>query len=54
MLLGVLAYFFLADDPDDAGYLTPAEKVLMKERMLREMGQTEKAMEFHCESLCWM
>ncbi|KAF8449605.1 hypothetical protein BGX38DRAFT_1250176 [Terfezia claveryi] len=46
-LLGVLAYFVLADDPDDAGYLTPGEKLLMKERMLGEMGQTKKAMEFH-------
>lgn len=47
-LLGIAAYFLLADDPEHAPYLTPAEKAYMRERMLREMGQTEKAMEFHC------
>lgn len=52
VIIGIITYFVLADDIDDAGYLTPEEKIYMKERMFKEMGQTKQAMEFHCMYIC--
>ncbi|EAS28559.3 MFS transporter [Coccidioides immitis RS] len=47
VLLGVLTWFGLADDPDTAYYLNDKEKALMKARRSREIGQTDSAQQFH-------
>lgn len=49
VVLGIITYFFLADDPQTAWYLTPAEKKLMITRFGRNRGQTLSAQEFHWE-----
>jgi MFS family permease len=48
-VLGIFTWFFLADSPDSAWYLTSAEKELMVQRRRRETGQTASAQEFHWE-----
>lgn len=44
---GVIALFFLADSPDKASYLSPAERDFLHERRLKEQGETEDAQKFH-------
>jgi sugar phosphate permease len=46
-VLGIFTWFWLADDPDSAWYLTDDEKLLMRERKRNELGQTLSAQEFH-------
>jgi sugar phosphate permease len=50
-VLGILIWFFLADDPENAFYLTPEEKLLMTVRRERQIGHTKKAMEFHKDDM---
>ncbi|PYI03516.1 phosphoglycerate mutase-like protein [Aspergillus sclerotiicarbonarius CBS 121057] len=47
VILGVLAWFFLADDPDTAYYLDDEEKALVVRLRRRDMGQTLSAQKFH-------
>lgn len=47
VILGFIAWFGLADDPDTAFYLTQEEKALVKARRSLEIGQTESAQQFH-------
>lgn len=46
-IAGVVTLFFLADSPENASYLTQPEKDFLKERRLREQGETENAQQFH-------
>jgi hypothetical protein len=46
-LLGIFTYFFLADSPETAYYLTEEQKKLMIVRRSRDQGQTQSAQEFH-------
>lgn len=46
-VLGIITWFFLADSPETAFYLTREEKDLMILRRSRETGQTQSAQEFH-------
>ncbi len=46
-VLGIATWWLLADNPETAWYLTPAEKELMIARRSREAGQTTSAQEFH-------
>lgn len=50
-LLGIVTWFFLADSPETAHYLTAEEKQLMITRRNWELGQTASAQEFHKEDL---
>ncbi|TID14334.1 MFS general substrate transporter [Venturia nashicola] len=50
-LLGIATWFFLADSPKAAYYLTAEEKQLMITRRSRELGQTASAQEFHVEDV---
>jgi hypothetical protein len=45
-VLGIFTWFFLADDPESAYYLTAEQKELMRVRRRREIGQTESAQQF--------
>ena len=47
IVLGILTWFVLADSPETAYYLSPAEKEMMRVRRERETGQTQSAQEFH-------
>ncbi|KAF2835917.1 MFS general substrate transporter [Patellaria atrata CBS 101060] len=47
VVLGIATWFLLADDPETAFYLTPAEKALMAVRRERQIGQTKSAQKFH-------
>ncbi|KAJ5365583.1 Major facilitator superfamily domain general substrate transporter [Penicillium concentricum] len=47
VLLGVVTWFGLADDPDTAYYLNKEERVLVARRRSRYIGQTESAQKFH-------
>ncbi|PUU76104.1 major facilitator superfamily domain-containing protein [Tuber borchii] len=61
IVLGSVAYFFLADSPEEAGYLNEEEKRFMVARRGREVTQTTSAQEFHWEDVkkcfldwkCW-
>jgi MFS family permease len=46
-VLGIFTWFFLADSPETAWYLTDADKELMVLRHRHELGQTASAQEFH-------
>ena len=48
---GIVAWFLLADDPESAFYLTPAEKKLMIVRRERQIGYTASSVEFHKEDM---
>jgi sugar phosphate permease len=48
-VLGIFTWFWLADDPESAWYLTDDQKVMMRERKRNEIGQTASAQEFHWE-----
>lgn len=45
--LGIAAWFFLADDPEHAPYLSDQEKRLLIARRKRQFGQTKSAQELH-------
>jgi sugar phosphate permease len=45
--LGISTWFFLADDPEHAPYLSDQEKQLMIVRQKRQFGHTKSAQEFH-------
>ncbi|QMW45059.1 hypothetical protein G4B11_008479 [Aspergillus flavus] len=47
VLLGVVAWFVLADEPDTAYYLNEEEKALVLRRRMRYVGQTASAQKFH-------
>ncbi|KAJ5502733.1 Major facilitator superfamily domain general substrate transporter [Penicillium fimorum] len=47
VLLGVVTWFGLADDPDTAYYLNQEERALVARRRSRYIGQTESAQKFH-------
>ncbi|KAE8351361.1 histidine phosphatase superfamily [Aspergillus coremiiformis] len=47
VLLGVVAWFVLADEPDTAYYLNEEEKALVVRRRMRYVGQTASAQKFH-------
>ncbi|PWW72725.1 MFS general substrate transporter [Tuber magnatum] len=47
IVLGLVTYFFLADNSEEAGYLTEEEKRFMIARRGREVTQTTSAQEFH-------
>lgn len=47
VVLGVATWFLLADDPEHARYLSPAEKAMMLLRRGREAGQTASAQQLH-------
>ncbi|KAF2664406.1 putative MFS transporter [Microthyrium microscopicum] len=46
-VLGIVTWFFLADNPETAWYLSADEKELMVLKRRREVGQTASAQEFH-------
>ncbi|KAH8431558.1 putative MFS transporter [Aspergillus melleus] len=47
VVLGVITWFFLADDPDTAYYLNEEERALVVRRRGRYVGQTASAQKFH-------
>lgn len=47
VVMGVVTLFLLADSPQTASYLTPAEKDIMVLRRKREIGHTDKSTKFH-------
>ncbi|KAJ5772376.1 hypothetical protein N7520_002905 [Penicillium odoratum] len=47
VILGIVTWFFLADDPDTAYYLNKEERVLVVRLRSRYVGQTESAQKFH-------
>ncbi|KAL3263622.1 hypothetical protein ABHI18_001582 [Aspergillus niger] len=47
VILGVLSWFFLADDLDTAYYLDDEEKALVVRLRRRDVGQTSSAQKFH-------
>ncbi|KAG0638157.1 major facilitator superfamily domain-containing protein [Tuber brumale] len=47
IVLGLVTYFVLADNPEEAGYLTEEEKRFTIIRRGREVTQTTSAQEFH-------
>lgn len=46
-VLGIATWFFLADDPENARYLTDMEKQLVIVRRERQFGQTKSAQQLH-------
>jgi sugar phosphate permease len=50
-VLGILTWFVLADDPENAYFLTPEEKLLMTVRRERQIGHTKRAMGFHKDDM---
>lgn len=51
VILGVAAWFGLADDPSTARYLNVEERALLHARLNRQMGLTESAKQFHWEDV---
>ncbi|KAF9507166.1 hypothetical protein BS47DRAFT_1304370 [Hydnum rufescens UP504] len=49
--LGIVTFFFLADNPSQATYLTPSEREFLRLRRLREQGETANAQKFHWEDV---
>lgn len=47
VLLGVLTWFFLADNPETAYYLNEEDRALVVARRSRHLGQTQSAQKFH-------
>ncbi|RAH42893.1 putative MFS transporter [Aspergillus brunneoviolaceus CBS 621.78] len=47
VILGILTWFFLADEPDTAYYLTDDEKAMVVRLRRRHVGQTPSAQKFH-------
>lgn len=51
LVLGIVTYFVLADEPDSAWYLNEEERALMRVRRARQIGHTTSADEFHKEDV---
>ena len=49
VLIGIVVWFGLADDPDTAYYLTDEDLAQIRARRKLELGQTESAQQFHME-----
>ncbi|KAH7367765.1 high-affinity nicotinic acid transporter [Plectosphaerella cucumerina] len=49
IILGITIWWWLADTPDSAHYLTTAERDLIDTRMRRQVGHTRSGDEFHKE-----
>lgn len=49
VILGVTIWWWLADTPDTAHYLSTAEKDLIDARLRRQVGHTKSGDEFHKE-----
>ncbi|EPS28482.1 hypothetical protein PDE_03428 [Penicillium oxalicum 114-2] len=47
VIMGVITWFFLADEPDTAYYLNEDERALVVRRRSRYVGQTASAQKFH-------
>lgn len=47
VLLGILTWFLLADDPEHAPYLSDQEKEMLNVRRKRQVGQTKSAQKLH-------
>jgi sugar phosphate permease len=47
IVLGITIWWWLADTPDSAHYLTTAERDLIDIRMRRQVGHTRSGDEFH-------
>ena len=45
--LGIATWFFLADDPQSARYLTDKEKEMMAHRLSRQYGETQSEDTLH-------
>lgn len=50
-ILGIAVWFWLADDPDSAHYLTIAERELIDARMRRQVGHTKSSSQMHKEDV---
>jgi MFS transporter, ACS family, DAL5 transporter family protein len=50
-VLGIASFFFLADNPSKATYLTPPEREFLRLRRLREQGESTNAQKFHWEDV---
>ncbi|KAG8668390.1 hypothetical protein FPOAC1_007769 [Fusarium poae] len=50
-ILGIAVWFWLADDPDSAHYLTVAERELIDARMRRQVGHTKSSSQMHKEDV---
>ena len=51
VILGIAAWFGLADDPSTAPYLSNREKEVVLARLGRQAGQTESAKHFHWQDV---
>lgn len=51
VFLGVVVWFWLADDPETARYLTPEDKQLIVVRKTRQIGYSKAGDEFHREDV---
>jgi hypothetical protein len=47
VIVGVAAWFFLANSPEEAPYLTGEDKRLAPWRLLQQQGETEEGQKFH-------
>ncbi|KAB5572170.1 major facilitator superfamily domain-containing protein [Coniochaeta sp. 2T2.1] len=50
-LLGIAAYFLMADNPETASYLSAEEKALCRARFERQIGSTRSAQQFHWDDV---
>ncbi|KAH6884407.1 major facilitator superfamily domain-containing protein [Thelonectria olida] len=50
-ILGIAIWFWLADSPETAHYLTPAERELIQARMRRQVGHTKSSDQMHKEDV---
>jgi hypothetical protein len=50
-ILGIAVWFWLADDPDSAHYLTITERELIDARMRRQVGHTKSSSQMHKEDV---
>ncbi|TGZ81159.1 putative MFS transporter [Ascodesmis nigricans] len=47
IILGVISFFYLADDPETANYLTPEERIYAIHRLSRDVSATRSSRQFH-------
>ena len=50
-VLGIATFFLLANDPENAYYLSTEDKQLINMRRERQVGQTKSAQEFHMKDV---
>lgn len=50
-VLGIAIWFWLADSPESAHYLTPDERELIQARMRRQVGHTRSSDQMHAEDV---